>query len=303
MKEANRDKQRGAMLGLAIGDALGAAVEFKPPGSFPPVTGYRGGGPHPIKPGMWTDDTSMALALMDSITQRGWDLADQLDRYCLWRGQGHYSPTGVCFDIGGTTSGALGRWRRGDVEPAQCGGTAEWSQGNGSIMRIAPVAIAYGPDEERAGLSSMTTHAHPVCADACRVFVWMLGKLMDDWTFERVINAAKARADAFQVAHTRPVHDVVVEQSFKVESGGGSGWVIDSLKGALWAVNSSDNFKEAVLKAVNLGRDADTTGAVTGQLAGARWGETGISQELKDGLYDYEGIANAVDALIDRSKS
>src|SRR5215213_9265582 len=106
------DRCRGALLGLAVGDALGAAVEFMPPGSFPPVTGYRGGGPHGLGPGEWTDDTSMALALADSIATVGWDLNDQARRYLDWYRRGKYSVNGRCFDIGIQTRGALERFAR-----------------------------------------------------------------------------------------------------------------------------------------------------------------------------------------------
>ena len=101
------DRQRGTLLGLAVGDALGAAVEFEMPGAFEPVTGYRGGGPHGLGPGEWTDDTSMALALADSIAQVGWDLNDQAGRYVTWWREGRYSVNGRCFDIGITTRSAL----------------------------------------------------------------------------------------------------------------------------------------------------------------------------------------------------
>src|ERR1700674_2729246 len=101
------NRLRGALIGLAVGDALGAAVEFKTPGSFAPVTGYRSGGPHGLKAGEWTDDTSMALALADSIASVGWDLNDQASRYVEWWQTGKYSVTGRCFDIGITTRSAL----------------------------------------------------------------------------------------------------------------------------------------------------------------------------------------------------
>jgi ADP-ribosyl-[dinitrogen reductase] hydrolase len=103
-----KDRQRGTLIGLAVGDALGAAVEFMSPGTFKPVTGYRGGGPHGLGPGEWTDDTSMALALADSIAKVGWDLNDQADRYIRWWRKGDYSVNGRCFDIGIATRGAPG---------------------------------------------------------------------------------------------------------------------------------------------------------------------------------------------------
>jgi hypothetical protein len=144
-----QDKQHGCLLGLAIGDALGAAVEFKPPGTFEPVASYRAGGPHGLEPGEWTDDTSMALALANSIAAAGWDINDQARRYVAWWTQGEYSVNGRCFDIGITTSSALSRFQEtGDGNTS--GDTSERASGNGSIMRLAPVPIrfaGYFPDQ------------------------------------------------------------------------------------------------------------------------------------------------------------
>src|SRR3954469_13669829 len=127
------DKLRGCLLGLAIGDALGAAVEFRSPGTFAPVAGYQAGGPHRLNAGEWTDDTSMALALADSIAHAGWDLDDQARRYCEWRRTGKYSVNGRCFDIGIQTSAALTRFETiGNARTS--GSTSERASGNGSIM-------------------------------------------------------------------------------------------------------------------------------------------------------------------------
>ena len=121
-----RDRQRGTLIGLAVGDALGAAVEFHTPGTFRPVTGYRGDGPHGLRPGEWTDDTSMALALADSIATAGWDAADQMRRYVAWYRDGDYSVIGRCFDIGVTTAEALTRFERG-TPALECGDEDEYS--------------------------------------------------------------------------------------------------------------------------------------------------------------------------------
>lgn len=135
-------RQRGALLGLAIGDALGAAVEFSPPGSFAPVVDYRAGGPHGLRAGEWTDDTSLALALADSLVQTGWDLDDQARRYVAWWRTGRYSVNGRCFDIGLTTQAALARFERtGDALAA--GDASERASGNGSLMRRAPGRIQF----------------------------------------------------------------------------------------------------------------------------------------------------------------
>ena len=168
------DHKAGLLLGLAIGDALGAAVEFEPPGTFPEVTGYRAGGPHGLAPGEFTDDTSMALALADSIANVGWDLNDQAGRYLAWWRRGEYSVNGRCFDIGITTQTALRRFEKtGDARTS--GDPSERASGNGSIMRLAPVPIRYGymfpagigDLVERAVESSLPTHASPQCLSAC----------------------------------------------------------------------------------------------------------------------------------------
>ena len=130
------DRKRGTLLGLAVGDALGAAVEFQPPGTFEPVNGFRAGGPHALAPGEWTDDTSMALAMADSIAHAGWDLNDQARRYVRWWREGEYSVTGRCFDIGNTTAAALTRFQR-DSDARSSGDRSERASGNGSIMRLS----------------------------------------------------------------------------------------------------------------------------------------------------------------------
>ena len=135
-----RDRYRGALLGLAVGDALGTTLEFKAPGTFKPITDLVGGGPFGLKPGQWTDDTSMALCLAESlIEKRGFDPKDQMDRYCRWWKEGYLSSTGTCFDIGITVKTALAHYLRSG-EPF-AGSTDPFTAGNGSLMRLAPVAI------------------------------------------------------------------------------------------------------------------------------------------------------------------
>ena len=135
-----RDRRRGALVGLAVGDAVGAAVEFAPPGSFRPLTDMVGGGPWGLEPGQWTDDTSMALCLAESLLERGeFDAVDQMRRYLRWREDGHLSAKGYCFDIGPTTSAALTRFQlTGDPFS---GSTDRLKAGNGSLMRLAPVLV------------------------------------------------------------------------------------------------------------------------------------------------------------------
>jgi ADP-ribosylglycohydrolase len=303
-----RDKQRGCMFGLAIGDALGAAVEFSAPGTFRPVTGYRDGGPHGLGPGEWTDDTSMALALADSIGSMGWDLNDQASRYVQWWRTGKYSVNGRCFDIGVATQKALAEYAVGR-DALVSGERSERSSGNGSIMRLAPVAIRYAglyPENIRelcrlARESSLPTHASGQCLSACRYLGVVLAGLIRGEDREEVLSAEwvglrKAEADG-------PLHPLVREVAAGSYRGKqppeivGLGWVVKSLEAALWAFHDAGSFEEAVLKAVNLGDDADTTGAVCGQLAGAYWGESLIPDSLRAGLARKDMLEAALGGL------
>ncbi|MCY4127622.1 MAG: ADP-ribosylglycohydrolase family protein, partial [Gammaproteobacteria bacterium] len=139
------DRFRGALVGLAVGDALGTTLEFQRPGTFAPISDMTGGGPFGLDPGKWTDDTSLALCLADSLVQRQrFDPKDQIERYARWRGEGLWSSTGNCFDIGNTTSAALDRFEQ-TGEPYS-GPAHERSAGNGSVMRLAPVPMFFARD-------------------------------------------------------------------------------------------------------------------------------------------------------------
>jgi ADP-ribosylglycohydrolase len=307
MIDANR--QRGMLLGLAVGDALGAAVEFQPPGSFPPVTGYRGGGPHGLEPGEWTDDTSMALALGDSIADVGWDIDDQAQRYVAWWRTGRYSVNGRVFDIGVTTSAALSRYL-GTGDARRSGDRSSRASGNGSIMRLAPVPIRYaylfpnglGDLVERAAESSLPTHASPQCLSGCVYFSLLLCGLIHGVPREEVLQPdwePLERVREIMTLHTEI--EVVSRGSFRTKPAAhirGSGYVVESLEAALWAFHDATDFREAVLRAVNLGDDADTTGAVCGQLAGAYWGETGIPAEWRARLAGKDLIEPILQGLL-----
>ena len=294
------DRCKGALYGLAIGDALGAAVEFKYPGEFPPVTCYRSGGPHRLAAGQWTDDTSMALALADSIIHKGWDLDDQIKRYVDWWQNGTYSVNGECFDIGTTTRMALNEYVfSGNVHT--CADRSPESSGNGSIMRLAPVAIygwSYYPFDlgrllDMAEQSSVTTHASKQCKDCCRFMAYLLAALINGEEKDKVLEGYQATSV--------PVVDTIVRGSYKLKSENtivGGGWVVQSLEAALWAFYRSYSFEEAVLRAVNLGNDSDTTGAVCGQIAGAYYGYSAIPKHLIDGLDRKDMIDKAINGLL-----
>ncbi|WP_339730272.1 ADP-ribosylglycohydrolase family protein [uncultured Gimesia sp.] len=304
------DRSRGTLIGLAVGDALGAAVEFDAPGSFAPVTGYRSGGPHGLEAGEWTDDTSMALALADSIAQVGWDLNDQAARYVQWWKQGKYSVNGRCFDIGMTVMCALGDFSA-NKDALTSGDPSESASGNGSIMRLAPVPIRYAPlyatelsaFSNLAEESSLPTHPSEQCLSACRYLACVLAALIHGEPRELVLSADWQTLQ--QLNEIKPLHPLVqeiAEGSFRQKQPPeieGAGWVIKSLEASLWAFHDADTFEEAVLKAVNLGDDADTTGAICGQLAGAYWGESKIPQSLRTGLARRDLLELALVGILD----
>ena len=303
------DRARGCLLGLAIGDALGAAIEFQPPGTFKPVTGYRVGGPHGLKPGEWTDDTSMALALADSIATSGWDLNDQAARYVRWMRKGEYSVNDRCFDIGCTTGRSLVIFEKsGDART--CGDDVDQASGNGSIMRLAPVPIRFhrlfSQDlvklAELAAESSLVTHANERCLSACRYLSLVLGGLITGLAKEEVLSADWPAID--ELRRHQPLHpeiDEVAAGSFRTRQPPqikGSGYVVRSLEAALWAFAHTNSFPTAVLAAVNLGDDADSTGAVCGQLAGACYGRQAIPADLLAGLARRDMVDAALGRLL-----
>jgi ADP-ribosyl-[dinitrogen reductase] hydrolase len=271
---------KGCLLGLACGDAVGTSVEFSPRGTFAPVSDMTGGGPFSLQAGEWTDDTSMALCLAESLLERhGFDPRDQMDRYCRWQSEGYLSSNGVCFDIGNTVAGALQRYRASG-EPLS-GSTDPYSAGNGSIMRLAPIAMYYVEDlaqvERYAASSSRTTHGAREAVDACRLFGVMLalalrGTSRDEILFEshQKLPSNESLAPAIAAIASGDYRDKVEEEIR------GSGYVVTSLEAALWCFLHTSSYKEAVLRAVNLGEDADTTAAVCGQIAGAYYGLAGI---------------------------
>jgi len=294
------ERFRGAMLGLACGDALGSAVEFKARGTFEPLTDMVASEVHGLPPGYWTDDTSMALCLAESLIEKnGMDLTDQLERYVRWWREGHRSSTGRCFDIGNTTSAALSHFERtGDPHS---GPTDSRQAGNGSIMRLAPVSLffASGVDAaiENSAESSRATHGAEEAVDACRYFGALIAGAANGASKDDLL------AESFAPAGLSPKVAEVASGSFKRKDEPqirGSGYCVESLEAALWAFYNSGSFEEGALLAVNLGDDADTTGAVYGQLAGAHYGESGIPERWREKIRFREKIEGYAEGLLSR---
>lgn len=297
--KAIEDRALGALLGLATGDALGTTLEFAPRDTYPPLTGLAGGGPFGLEPGQWTDDTAMALALADSLARpEGFEEQDLLTRFVDWWRNGAYSCTGRCFDIGITTRQALLRWLA--AKEPHCGATAPDTAGNGSLMRLAPVAIRFWNNGESladtAARQSKTTHAAPEAVAACVAFADILagaiaGKPAAEVLSPRIGNYPSAIA-AIVGGSWRDKERAEIRST---------GYVVHSLEAAMWCTGRSASFRQAVLLAANLGHDADTTAAITGQLAGALHGASTIPGDWLARLAWRERIVNAAAQLFRQS--
>jgi len=271
------DRARGALLGLAAGDAVGTTVEFASPGSFKPVTDMVGGGPFALDPGQWTDDTSMALCLAESLLdRRGHDPVDQMRRYVRWMNSGYLSSNGRCFDVGNTTRHQLQRFERtGEPHDPH---VDENSAANGSLMRLAPVSIRWSQAADDvvafAAASSRPTHPATRPVDACKVLAALTAALIRGESWEAVSDAG-----FWKQGPLHPEVEAVARGSWRGKEPPairGTGYCVEALEAAIWAVADAADFKTAILRAANLGDDADTTAAIAGQLAGARFGASGI---------------------------
>ena len=290
--ESIRDRAIGAFLGLAVGDAVGTTLEFKSRDAQR-VEDMLGGGPFSLAAGEWTDDTTMALALAESLADCGaLDCRDLMDRFVRWMRKGEYSCTGHCFDIGNTTRAALTRYERtGDP---LAGSTDPHSAGNGSLMRLSPVALRYWDDrallDATAAEQSRTTHGAETAVDACRGFAALLA--------DAISGRSKADLLAPRPFDGSPEISRILAGSWRGkrrEEISSSGYVASTMEAALWSVARTSDFRGAVLLAANLADDADTVAAVTGQLAGALYGLGGIPDDWlgrvawKDRLLDVAG--------------
>lgn len=299
-----KERYRGCLLGLAVGDAVGTTLEFKKPGTFEPITDMVGGGPFNLRPGQWTDDTSMALCLGESlIIHKGFEPTDQMERYLRWYRNGYFSSTGECFDIGNTVRAALRHFET--TGNSFAGSTDSLAAGNGSIMRLAPVPMFYANDFTTAiahtASSSYTTHAASASVSACQYLGALIVGALNGEDKETLLSSYYTPIPGFW-DNTFLVPEIaeIADGSFKKRNPPdivGIGYVVKSLEAALWAFYNSQDYREGCLMAANLGNDADTTAAVYGQLAGAYYGESGIPSAWREKLAKRHIIEAMADKL------
>ena len=298
------ENYKGCLLGLACGDAVGTTVEFKARGTFSPVTDMVGGGPFSLQPGEWTDDTSMALCLAESLLENGtFDARDQINRYVRWWKEGYLSSTGEFFDIGFTVKEALLLFEQ--IGNPYSGSTHPRKAGNGSIMRLAPVPMFYRADIEEvihySAESSKTTHGTKEAVDACKLFGVMIAMALKGFSKEDILTGTQTFLEPQTLAPSiRDIQAGAYRDKAQSEILG-SGYVVKSLEAALWCFFHTGNYEEAVLKAVNLGNDADTTGAVVGQLAGAYYGIQSIPKGWLEKLVMRDSIQATAERLFEQS--
>lgn len=290
------EKLTGSLLGLSVGDALGAPVEFKERGSFPEVREMQAGGYFRLPAGAWTDDTAMALCLADSLlSQPEFDEKDLLDRLLRWIDDNENTSTGRCIGVGQNTMAVLGNYRRtGSLTAPIVKGR---SDGNGALMRLAPVACLHWTDRavarSVARRQSFSTHASELSAAACEVQALLLCGLISGQTWEGALNQVAQETWPAEIA-------AIIDGGWRAKSRddiSSTGYVIHTLEAAIWAVGSTHTFEDALIAAVNLGHDADTVGAVAGQLAGARYGSREIPARWLECLFHRDQIADIANQL------
>ncbi len=311
------------LLGMAVGDALGVPAEFRSREEMDrrPITGMDGYGTHDQPAGSWSDDSSLAFCLAESLC-RGYDLQDMARRFVRWHDEGYWTPGGSAFDVGGTTRSAIGRLREG-IDPDRAGGRGEHDNGNGSLMRILPLLahIRMLPAKEAVPIISEVsgiTHAHPRAVLACVILLSYAGCLLDDdpitalerlqplmrntyrlfpklaaekQHFGRIVFDAKIQREAY----VNPAAYISIIPRSSIRS---SGYVADTLEASIWCLLQGGSYREAVLMAVNLGQDTDTTGCVTGGLAALVHGHGNIPSDWIDALArkkDILDLANRLD--------
>lgn len=263
------DNAIGSFIGLAVGDALGTPAEFKSPGEFEPITTMRGGGVFRLNPGEWTDDTSMALCIADSLIDKTvYSPTDIMERFVRWFRSGYNSHNGRCFDIGTTIRQSLLRFETNQVMYHQL--SDPFSAGNGAIMRFAPLAIwEKDLDNLRSIAIDQTklTHYNDTCIEYSDKFATLIHKTLNGTSKDDIIQEYAPTLTGVPASEIRA-----------------SGYVVHTFDAACWAIANTSTFKDALLMAVNLGEDADTVGAVCGQIAGALYGMSSIPTEWLDVL-------------------
>ena len=285
------EKAKSVVFGHAVADALGVPVEFESRKALDnsPVTDMEGFGTYPYPEGCWSDDTSMALAALDSLTSNNLDYDDIMKKFAAWYFNDEYTPTGKMFDAGNTCILAIENYFKKHMSALDCGLSDERSNGNGSLMRIYPFVlyafVKQFPVEDMIDMvhtASALTHAHERSKVGCGIYALILTRLLHE-NNSCAVHMALQQAKAHYSSNPEITHysnlfgrDFDKTERSKIKSGG---YVVDTLEAAVWCLLTTNNYRDCVIKAVNLGDDTDTVAAVAGSLAGALYGYDAIPAE------------------------
>ena len=284
------------MIGHAVGDALGVPVEFCTRESLEadPVTDMRSDGTYLVPAGAWSDDTSMSIAALDSLSKGRIDYEEIMRNFVKWAEFDSYTPTGKMFDIGVTCRNAIRRYHIDQMRATDCGLPYENANGNGSLMRIHPFVMMtrfcehLRPEWETVVTNaSLLTHAHERSVLACKIYAHILFALMEAPCAVSVRGALEAAKSRYAASAEYGVYERLFSTDFDrlpIHEIRSSGYVVDTLEAAIWCLLTTESYEACVLKAVNLGEDTDTVAAVAGGLAGALYGYEAIPKKWRDTL-------------------
>lgn len=299
---------RAGVIGHAVGDALGVPVEFMSREELRenPTSEMTGYGAHYVPAGSWSDDTSMEIAFMQSVIDcRQINYRDIMEKFCAWYQHDEFTATGNMFDIGNACMRALQNFHHHGLEPLSCGGKSEQDNGNGSLMRFLPVAficdvknLASKEQYELVKDVSSLTHAHPISVLGCHIYVNFARHLLAGKSLVDAYKATKTDDYSMYEPETLKVYKWILEDDIshlREEVISSSGYVVHTLEAALWCLLTTDNYEKAVTKAVNLGQDTDTVGAVTGSLAGLAYGYEAIPERWLNKLQRLDYLLDLCD--------
>ncbi|MCB8814546.1 ADP-ribosylglycohydrolase family protein [Desulfosporosinus sp. SRJS8] len=314
MVHLKRDAIIGGVMGVIIGDALGLPVQFMTKTEIKknPITDMTGGGVFGLEPGAWSDDSSLTLCLAESLYDVGYNPADIARRFVMWYRDGYLTPSGKSFDVGGTTEIAMKRLIHG-VAPFKAGPTDAKSNGNGSLMRILPATLFFAHESDYTLIQricevSKITHGHPRSQLACSLYSLFVRELLKGSTPQKAYDTMLLKSQTVffidrkigkQLSHFKRIisGELPDLDERDIKSGG---YVVESLEAALWSFLTTSSFEDAVLKAVNLGWDTDTVGAITGSMAGVHYGYSNIPDHWLRKLLDYEKIMSLTNQFAER---
>lgn len=300
--EIVKNKVKAVMLGHAVGDALGVPVEFlgRKELVVNPVTDMKGYGTYNVPAGSWSDDTSLSIAALDGISEGDLNYDLVMSNFTRWLYNGQYTPTGIMFDVGSNTSRAIDNYAVYQKTVNECGCTDETSNGNGSLMRIHPfVLMAWCKKmdedtmEKMIESASALTHAHERSKLGCKIYAQILLALLNDPEESSVVKALKYCGSKYRTSSEYFYYYSLYQGHFRstyIDDIISDGYVVNTLEAAVWCLLNTTNYKECVLKAVNLGDDTDTVGAVAGGLAGALYGFDSIPEKWLNTLIKREYI-------------